>query len=211
MSRYIERVAANILPLSEAKTLPAAFREWHVTGHVSDYEDTTATCELCEQEGLRYHFRITNKLNGNVLEVGSSCILQFELPMADGTAATKGSLDRLIQRYRTQRCLNALRAVAQAERSDILAGAMDYFDTHGCLSPKLAWVVLWRLRHHGIEHEPQWFKVTTRKSSQRRDLLAMRTDRVLTLWPALSSAQQQQYSTWWVRHLSLPKALASWS
>jgi hypothetical protein len=196
MNEYTSRVAPNILPLSRAKTLPAAFREWHVTGELIDHEAAEEQCGLCEQEGLRYHFGIRNDLTDGHLWVGSRCILQFEIPMYDagrllGPKEVKRELAQLVKRKRFEWCLKALRSVAATEQNDILRGALDYFEQHSNLSPKLAWVVFWKLRQHGIGHDPRWFKVALRRMKHRDDLRAMPADRVHELWPALSASQRR--------------------
>jgi|HubBroStandDraft_1064217.scaffolds.fasta_scaffold104613_2 hypothetical protein len=196
MSDYTKRVAANILPRSVAQTLPGAFREWQVTGEVIDHEADEVKCELCEHEGLRYHFKIENSLTGNELWVGSKCILQFQIAMyRDGRALSAAEVKRelaaLLKRKRTEFVLKALRSVAATENHDILRGALDYFEEHGNLSPKLAWVVFWKLRQHSIPRDPRWFKVALRRIKHREDLRAMPDDRVHELWPALSKAQRQ--------------------
>ena len=58
---YPQRVADNILPISIATHLPEAFTEWYFTEEVYDHERSAAVCQLCDQEQLRYHFRIRNE------------------------------------------------------------------------------------------------------------------------------------------------------
>ena len=79
MSTYPQRVRDKILPLSVGGTLPEAFEEWSFTERTEDHEQPIETCELCEQEALRYHFEIRNSLTNKTLWVGSQCILKFGL------------------------------------------------------------------------------------------------------------------------------------
>ncbi len=58
MKTYPQRVRDNILPLSVGSTLPEAFEEWSFTENTVDHEEPVETCQLCEQEQLRYHFEI---------------------------------------------------------------------------------------------------------------------------------------------------------
>jgi hypothetical protein len=83
MQTYSQRVRQSILPLSLTDTLPTAFEEWHFTGNAVDHEEPCKTCELCGQEGLRYHFEIANAYTDHTLQVGSHCILQFNLAVYD--------------------------------------------------------------------------------------------------------------------------------
>src|SRR5256885_16481489 len=79
MQSYPQRVRDNILPLSVGSTLPEAFEEWLFTDEVIDHDHKDEICELCEQDGLRYHFRIKNQLTHHHLWVGSHCILRFNV------------------------------------------------------------------------------------------------------------------------------------
>ena len=79
MQTYPQRVRDNILPLSIGSTLPEAFEEWSFTDNTVDHEEPVETCQLCDQEELRYHFEIKNSLTHKCLWVGSQCILKFNL------------------------------------------------------------------------------------------------------------------------------------
>ena len=59
MQSYPQRVRDNILPLSVGSTLPEAFEEWLFTDEVIDHDHKDEICELCEQDGLRYHFPVS--------------------------------------------------------------------------------------------------------------------------------------------------------
>lgn len=69
----------NIFSLSIAWTLSAVFREWHFASQTVDHGIPTETCHLCDKEGLRYDFEIRNDQIGYCLDVGSDCILKFEV------------------------------------------------------------------------------------------------------------------------------------
>lgn len=194
---YTQRVRESILPLSIADTLPKAFDEWQFTGETQDHEEPIETCELCGQEGLRYHFEIENKYNSNTLQVGSQCILQFDVAVYEGSrrltsAEAKKKLDKLTQQMRLESCLRALRKLAQADGSDILRNALDYYRTNKKLTPKQAFVVFWQLRRHAIDHSPSFFNVTLKKKRYMTDLEQMQTSRVHFFWSALSPSQKKQ-------------------
>jgi hypothetical protein len=197
MSGYTGRVAANLLPRSMAQTLPAAIKEWHVTGEAADHGHPAEVCQLCEQEGLRYEFGIANQGTGYRMMVGSRCILKFRIAMADGSRSSARNLAQLVKAASIKACLGALIAVCQAERSDVLDGALRYFRQHECLTPRAAWVVLWRLRQLGIKHDARQFRIALRRKSQLRELAAMPRERVGLLWPALTKAQRDRVETHW--------------
>lgn len=196
MSTYPQRVRENILPRSVAQSLPAAFAEWRFTERTIDHEEATETCELCEQEQLRYHFEIENNRNGNLLLIGSQCILRFNVAVYDNgikldEAATKRKLNNLIERMHMSACISQLERLAAAETSDILGNALSFYRQHGYLTPKYAFVVLWRLQKNEIDHHPSFFKVSLKTDKYKRDLKEMHLSRVHTVWPALTSSQRK--------------------
>lgn len=193
---YTQRVRDSILPFSVADTLPKAFAEWRFTGTTHDHEQACETCELCGQEGLRYHFEIANDLTRQTLEVGSHCILQFNVAVyEDGrqltSAAAKRHLDKLMQKMRLDYCLRSLDNLARAEKSPILSGALDYYRTNKKLTPKQAFVVFWRLQRNCIDHDPSFFSVTLKKKRYMDDLAAMETSKVHFFWKALTQSQRR--------------------
>lgn len=197
MHGYSHRVREAILPLSIGDTLPKAFEEWYFTGATEDHEEPREICELCGQEGLRYHFEICNTYAGHALQVGSHCILQFDVAVfEDGRKLSpkeaKRKLEKLTQRMRLESCIKALERLAQAENSDILRNALDYYRKNKKLTPKQAFVVFWRLRQNRIDHAPSFFNVTLKKQRYMNDLAEMETPRVHFFWQALSTSQRRR-------------------
>ncbi len=197
MQAYSQRVRDNILPLSVADTLPKAFEEWSFTDHTIDHEEPIETCHLCQQEELRYHFEIKNALTSHTLMVGSQCIFKFQLSVFEegrklSETDAKKKLDRLIDKMRLDSCIKALERLAQAEKNDILFNALDFYKKNKNLTPKYAFVVLWRLSSNNIDHSPSFFKVALNKDKHKRDLQQMEESRVHVIWPALSSAQRKK-------------------
>lgn len=193
---YPARVAANILPLSRAQSLPAAFTEWHFTGYTCDHGEAEETCHMCEQEHLRYHFEIENRVTGSKLMVGSKCILRFDLEVvAQGRRLNpdeaKKHLNDHMRRMRFESCLSALREVAAADDRDYLRGALTYFQKHGKLSPRLAAIVFGSLQRNRIDHDPSFFGVSLKRHQHQDDLRSMPTDRVHLFWKALTPAQRE--------------------
>lgn len=193
---YPKRVRDNILPLSVGDTLPTAFEEWSFTDVMKDHEQATETCELCDQESLRYQFEIRNALTRCTLWVGSQCILRFGLSVFEAGrrlsgADTKKKLERLTQQMRGESCVRALQNLATTESNPMLANALKYYQTNKNLSPRFAFVVLWRLKANKIDHSPSFFKVNLKRSKYQQDLREMRLGNVHMIWPALSSSQRE--------------------
>lgn len=92
--RWVEGAIRNLIPLSVAKSLREALTEWAYTGKHLDYGVACETCRLCDNKGLRYHFEIQNRHNGNVLLIGSTCIRieDFEFEGADRALADRAQL-----------------------------------------------------------------------------------------------------------------------
>ncbi|GLF16217.1 hypothetical protein ACM76R_30215 [Pseudomonas aeruginosa] len=195
MQSYPQRVRDNILPLSVGSTLPEAFEEWSFTERTVDHEQPTETCRLCDQEQLRYHFEIRNALTQKTLWVGSQCILKFNLSVFENgrrlsSADTKKKLDRLMQQMRLNSCIKALEELAKKEENKILRSALDYYRKNKYLTPKFAFVVLWRLQANQVDHSPTFFKINLKKTKYQQDLAKMSLSQVHVIWPALSSAQR---------------------
>jgi hypothetical protein len=126
---YTQRVKESILPLSREKSLPAAFKEWRFTGATTDHEQPEETCELCGQEGLRYHFEIANTITKHIMQIGSECILKFDLAVYNegrklSNEESRKHLHDLTLRMRFKSCLRALRSLAKSENNQILALAL---------------------------------------------------------------------------------------
>ncbi|WP_294058835.1 hypothetical protein [Thiolapillus sp.] len=196
MSTYPQRVADNILPLSQAETLPEAFGEWYFTGITEDHEQAIEECELCNQEQLRYHFKIKNKNTHKHLWIGSQCIIKFKVAVFEDDRLldekeTKKKLNSLIKKMRFTSCMNALRQLAQKENHNILDNALDFYQKNKYLTPKLSFVIFWRLKSHGIDHSPSFFKVSLKRDKYKNDLREMEPHRVHLIWPALTSSQRK--------------------
>lgn len=196
VSTYPQRVADNILPLSLAGTLPEAFKEWYFTDNVEDHEIANEDCELCDQEQLRYHFEIKNRNTNSHLWVGSSCILKFQVQVFESgklldAKDSARKLEDLKRKMRLESCINALKKLAASENNEILSNALNFYIKNKYLTPKFAFVVLWRLTNNKIDHCPSFFKVSLKKDRYKNDLKVMPKDRVHLIWPALSSSQRK--------------------
>lgn len=195
MSFYSQRVRESILPLSIGDSLPKAFEEWTVTGRVHDHGSPDERCQLCAQESLRYHFEIQNSLNNNTLWVGSQCILRFGLSIfEDGRLLSpedsQRKINRLLEQMRQDSCISALEKLAESESNQILASALEYFKKNKYLSPKQAFVVLWRLKRNKIDHNPSFFKIDLKHKRFKEQLEQMELSRVHVIWPSLTASQR---------------------
>lgn len=195
MQIYPQRVRNNILPLSVGASLPEAFEEWSFTDKTIDHGQPTETCELCDQEELRYHFEIRNSLTHKFLWVGSQCILKFNLSVFEEgqrltPALAQKKLERLMQKMRLESCIQALEKLAITESNEILSNALKFYKTNKYFTPKYAFVVLWRLTENSIDHSPSFFKISLKNDKYKADLREMPVERVHLIWPALSSAQR---------------------
>ncbi|EME7683395.1 hypothetical protein VZ882_004340, partial [Salmonella enterica] len=74
MASWLDKARDNMLRYSSGQAWPAVMKEWSVTGGFIDSHSINKTCELCDNEGLRYQFQITNVLTHYSLWVGSTCI-----------------------------------------------------------------------------------------------------------------------------------------
>lgn len=196
MQSYPQRVRDNILPLSIASTLPEAFEEWSFTDNTVNHIEPIETCQLCNQEELRYHFEIKNSLTKKILWVGSQCILKFNLSVFEegqrlSPTDSKKKLNRLIQQMRLESCVKALSKLAETENNEILKNALAHYQKNKNLTPKYAFVVFWKLESHTIDHNPSFFKISLKRQKHKIDLSEMPTERVHKIWPALSSAQKK--------------------
>jgi len=194
---YPQRVRESMLPLSVADNLPEAFSEWSFTGVTEDHEIPCEVCEMCGQQDLRYHFQIQNLYTHHQLNVGSHCILRFDVPVyADGerlsATETKKYLEKLTKQMQLESCIRALERLAKQENNQILAGALEYYKRNKKLTPKQAFVVFWRLRHNSIDHHPSFFSINLKKQRFVEDLRNMETAKVHFFWSALSSSQKRK-------------------
>jgi len=192
---YPLRVRENILPLSLAGTLPEAFKEWYFAEKIQDHENCEATCELCDQEDLRYHFLIRNQHTKRELWVGSKCILKFGLSVYDGNRLldddqAKKKLNKLTQKMQIESCIKSLQKLAFKEKNSLFDNALNFYSTNKYLTPKFAFVIFWRLQKNNIDHHPSFFKVSLKKNKYKDDLKAMETARVHLFWKALTKPQR---------------------
>ena len=180
---------------------PAGFRfqEWSFTGTQTDHEEPSQVCELCGMTGLRYHFQIEHESSGETMEVGSECILRFDIAYyengrrIDDKAEIRRSLGKRVKEMQRRAAIAALDRLADLEGNDMLKIAADKMRNEQPLPPKLASTVLWRMSNRRIDHQPSTFKVRLTRDADKAALKQMAVEewRVRYLWPALTSAQRE--------------------
>lgn len=196
-TKYYTRIENNLLPLSQADSIEEAIKEWEFNGNTKDHYTTTATCEMCDQQNLRFHFEIVNKLNKNTLQVGSSCIKRYDVSVIGnkGYQIAKKDvakhLNQFIKKMKYDFCVDSLYKLAKKTNHDILKGALKYLKEHGKLTPKFANVVLWQLKENNIDHKPSYFSVSLRTEKHRDDLKNLKDYQFKLVEPALSSSQKK--------------------
>lgn len=79
----------------------------------------------------------------------------------------KKKINRIIDQMRQNARIRALETVAEAENNEILTNALTYFKKTKYLSPKQAFVVLWRLKRHRIDHSLDSSRSTLCTTSSR--------------------------------------------
>lgn len=208
---YLERIRANILPVSEASTVTKALKEWAYTGETTDYGAPIEVCQLCDQKNLRYHFEIENEHNHNSLLIGSECILRFKIGVViDGevvhgeVAEQKVRRDRskMIEEARVRRVFVALMTLWQADADfqDAIYNMMEYLNDHGAFTPKQMGLLAWRMEKFGVDHAPRDFKIILRRNREKDQIRQMEDWKLGKLWPYLSSQQQVTVLSWGVPH-----------
>lgn len=143
---WCSKAAANLLPLSLATDLATALREWAYSGISTDYGQPEVTCQLCDQEDLRYHFEIINGKTANRLWVGSKCIQRFGIA---GFDRVKVDLAKLI-REAEELAVRAL-IVDVATRTEGRVDLLRAWAQRGGLPPRKALLLAKACYRLGIE------------------------------------------------------------
>lgn len=201
MNAHVERSAKNLLALSEEKTaFDKAILEWQFEGNITDHEAPTEMCELCEQEGVRYHFEIRNAL-GNVLQVGSTCIDKFDIQVLDEAGNEvlgnkKAYLANLVKRRHRVKVMDALFATKhQGKLADYSKADLDEH-CYVCIVQENSWdfrvlrYVFKRFEEEGMAFDPKAFSIPSDNSSVRTDLLRLKRIQFERIRGALSKKQR---------------------
>lgn len=192
----------KILSLSIGVAFEDAIKEWQFADYVVDHgRHANEQCQLCNHSGVRYHYLIKNKLNSNFLYVGSDCILIFNLDVVeDGVkldnSSAKIKLHLFEQEAKHRYCIKMLKKLACIEKNDILLNAVLFYKTNNYLTPKMAFVILWRLQKNDVDYIPSMFKISIKTKKCKEDLLAMNFSRIKLISESLSASQKQLLPAW---------------
>lgn len=201
-SGYLARVEPFLRPVSESQDVREMLAEWDYIGDIIDHEEAIETCQLCGEQGLRYHFQVRNRLNGNTLWIGSVCIIQYHLGVYDAAkrerldseAAGKKIAADLREFTENKRLAGVQKAVEQllivmvaSGLRDTLAGIWRKYD--GAFSCAQMDLIAWQLAAHHIPHKPSDFTVKFRKEKSRDDFDRLRDFQRKRLLPYLTPEQ----------------------
>jgi len=197
--------SATFCELHPEKTnLALTLQEWFYTGTGFDHITPSETCQLCEKTGLRYHFEIKNKHTENILLVGSSCILRFDIAVYDedgellrGKEKEK-KLSAKIREFKTQSALEALRQLWKIDKKNrqLIESYVQSFRVNKGFSPDQLSFLFKQLQANDIEYEPTCYRATLRSKRDRDNLLEMSEDDVKLIWKSLSASQKRSYPIW---------------
>jgi hypothetical protein len=197
------KIHQHILAISqEDQKVDQALREWRFNGAFRDHGAPTARCGLCGNTGLRYHFRIVNQLTGEVLWVGSQCILNFDLSSATTSKAglynLKGRQKELMNQIEAARITKLLLPVQQlyelAGKADQrrIRWAVGKFQRRGSFSPKdLAWL-LQAMQLMGIGYQAEDYPLTLRARQDRLEYSQLSLTARAIVAPCLTDAQREK-------------------
>lgn len=199
---YTDEMKQKILPQSVSEDIVEAVKEWSFAGKTVDHGKPCENCQICSQKDLRYHFYIENKKNGNVLKVGSSCILKFSIPVyEDGKlltlAETKKALNEHKKKMHHKACVRSIEKLIPSIENEKLKGivknALKYYRKNKILTPRFAHLLIWQLKSNKVHHNPKYFKIKLNSDLCKdglRDLIK-EDYKVKLIWPSLTSSQKK--------------------
>lgn len=203
MSKKRKKSQDNLLRLShETEDFSTALKEWFFTGDIVDHQHPIAECELCEQTGLRYHFRISNNISD--LLVGSDCIQDFDIFIKgdDGQAiATHQKSNYLKNKAKEKHVTDALTALLKTiPHGDILGFKRVYLDqraqemymSNKAFGKTLNYLFI-RFEEENIPIDKSSFKINIQSDLSKRKLICLDKIRFERILPALTKAQKLYY------------------
>jgi hypothetical protein len=196
----IERAATTLFENSNNQVdIREAVAEWIATGKVIDNGEDVASddgppCELCHHENLRWQFEIRNRVNENLLLVGSTCINHFDIPMVsngtlqygnDRNAEMRRRVSELKKDQRREKVLTSLRALWRVDKAYrwTIEDSVKRWKESGTFRAIDMSMIASRLRHNRIDHDPGCFDVRIKGSE--RELDHMGESEILGLLPYL--------------------------
>jgi hypothetical protein len=210
MNAWIKTATRNLLEKSEEKSdYSKAKDEWSTTEKVEDslenYEigEEWPSCELCKHEDLRWQFEIKNELNQNRLMVGSTCIKQFNIKLLTSDQnylegeLRNTKMDQLIRKKineaKHNEVLDTLRILwkKDVEFRKQIEGTGKFWKEKGYFSPKMAALVIWRLRKQNMAFNPRSLKISIRKRDYQDQIEEMEEWKRRSILPCLTKVQRE--------------------
>jgi hypothetical protein len=200
MNAWLKNARKNLLPLSEEKeNFNKALTEWAFTGETVDYENAEEFCQLCEMEGLRYHYQIANTLQ-NILWVGSKCIERFDIVVLDeeGSEVSKSEKETYLKnRLRDKHIQDVLLALEERPSfGSIKQFKKSYLDQY-CFAQlqklnvhaRILNYLFLRLDEEGIYYNKRFFSIDIRSKVNKEKLQSLNKIQFERLKGALSRSQ----------------------
>lgn len=204
MNAWLKNAQKNLLPLSlEKEVFTKAIREWSFTGETIDYELAEENCQLCEMEGLRYHYQISNNL-GNSLWVGSSCIERFDILVVDEEGTEISNQEKEIylkNKLKDKHLTDVLISLNNRPSNDLIKGHLksdldkwSISQMHKpSISAKLLNYIFMRLDEEKIYHNKRFFTISIRSDANKEAFLKLNETQFNRIKMALSGSQIKYY------------------
>lgn len=202
-TEWLKQATINLFKLSkEQEDFNKARLEWVYRG-LEDNEYCDASCELCGHEDIRYEYTIVNKLNNNVMVVGSECIKKFtddfkdEFYDTEGNLVTAARLTKDKTEYFKRILADALDERLQSSNNTFYKSVADKIKKDGKLSPNQ----LKHLRNFyptlsdmGKRAFKSVVKVSLRKEKDQEQMAALRWYDLQFVAQFMSSEQRKRYN-----------------
>lgn len=196
-----ETARSKLLSLSKNKrNYDAAVEEWGYFGNFHDNDISSAECQLCGQQHIRYEFEIVNRHNDNNLLVGSECITKFGITVFDeygnkitgksARARVTGDRRKLVANAQTQSVINSLLALASKDADFKIHDFIRYYQERGAFTPRQLSLLMWRLKAQRVPHNKAHFKLTIKRDREKHDLLRLEDFKLQQIAPCLSASQR---------------------
>jgi hypothetical protein len=204
MSIWLENSEKNLLPLSaEKENFAVAIKEWFYTDELIEYEEPEEICELCEKDGLKYHFQIKNEI-GNTLWVGSKCIEKFGITIYDenGIEITENKEAYLINQAKKKHVKDTLSKLSNINTPGNIQGhsfkeldsyCINNYNIEGKFDAKMVNYLFQRFENEKIRFRSNCFKIDLRADESKKLLLNLKIVQYKRIKGALSVSQRKYY------------------
>jgi hypothetical protein len=204
--QWLENAKKNLLPLSKEKQrLKYALKEWDYRGKWEDYESCEATCQLCEQEELRYHFEITNKYTRKRLLVGSKCITRFGgvnvydengqliTDPAEAEKRVKRDVQKIVSAAKQRSVMDSLNTLAKKDNHPEIdiKDLIYYYRERGAFTPNQLAMLIWRFEITKVAYHREYFKMIATRKREKWQLLKMPDWKLQKLVACLTPSQKR--------------------